>query len=225
MSLVETADPCTRTTASAVSEGEAWSRQRTVVLAFGRRVNAAATHTSLVDDAASLVAETLGVSYSSAAVWHESSSQLHLRLSRGGGVVREATIPWSGDVTTIDSVSGHAMSRRETLVYPNLQNTPFRDGLLRTSGMRSGLVVPLGTADRMFGALGVFDLTEREFLAHEIEFAETISEMLSATLGRLRAESQLRGERQLAAAMFDASDEPAVQTDLEHRVIRVNRGV
>jgi PAS domain S-box-containing protein len=209
--------------ADASTESEGWARQRTVMLAFGRRINSSGAPPSLIDDAAALLAETLEMSFFGSARCSEDRVTLDLRLTGVGGAAREAQLPWDADSLSKDSMAGYAIARHEVVVCCNLDAAPFKDGFLRTTGMMSGIVVPLGTTERPLGAFGVFESVERTFSPQEAEFAETIGQMLSATLARLHAESHWQRERQLANAMIDDNAELIIMTDLEGRVTRANR--
>lgn len=200
---------------------DAWSRQRAVILAYSRRTPSEAEADALIHDAAALIAETLQAPMFCSVRAAEESGQLSLKFA--GGPAGEGLATRSSGSGN-DSLAGYALSVRQPVICEDLaQESRCKDAFLRNHGVVGALVLPLVTDECRFGAVGVFYTQQLHLAPADLEFAETIAQMLVSTLARLRAENGWRAERQMAASLFQHVDSLVIMTDPLGGIQRINR--
>ena len=125
-------------------------------------------------------------------------SQAELRVVSAIGMV-----PGPGDTVAFTNrphtVLGQALSQRAPLVIDDLEReqgfeTPADQ---RLAGARSGVVVPLMDRARVVGALAAWSTRPHRFGEDEVAFLESLSNLLSTSLRRAQAETELRHAQRL----------------------------
>ncbi len=115
--------------------------------------------------------------------------------------------------------SGHgdwfdAMSRGETLAS---RASDFPDGVrehYRKIGVRAVLSVPIVVDGRVWGVLGLADcLTEREWLAFEIDSLQVLSSIISALIRREKTREALRTSEEQLRAIFEQAPTAIIVVD------------
>jgi len=216
--------PTSRPNSGDVLDMEAWTRQRAVMLAFGRRIcNSDGAGLALIDDAALLLAETLGLPMCGSAQVSGDGTKLLLRLLSFDGAAREVQAPWNASSSGFDSLAAYCLAKHEVVVCADLADAQFRDVFLKTAGVKSGLGVPLESPERPLGALTLLSPVARCFTSQDVEFAEAIGHTLTATLARIQLDCDLKYERHVAATMFDESSGISVLTNHDGLVLRASR--
>ena len=125
-------------------------------------------------------------------------SQAELRVVSAIGMV-----PGPGDTVAFANrprtVLGQALSQRAPLIIDDLEReqgfeTPADQ---RLAGARSGVVVPLMDRARVVGALAAWSTRPHRFGEDEVAFLESLSNLLSTSLRRAQAETELRHAQRL----------------------------
>jgi PAS domain S-box-containing protein len=161
------------------------ARQQAAVAQFGQAAIADRNVQTLLDCAATLVAETLTVEYSHI-----------LELRTDGDLVFRAGAGWNGDLVG-SIVPGGAASQAGleiTSGRPIIMDDwgpEMRKHLsphLRAHGVVSGITVIIGTTTHPFGALGAHTDVPRRFTVDDVNFLQGIASILAAAIARRRGE-------------------------------------
>lgn len=180
-----------------------WRQQ--ALVAMGRRAIAPPALAILLEDAATLIAEMLEAEYRMVATLPRVGGPFHAVLSRGFGTAASAqTFTHEVPSASSESLAGYALQVAHPVVVADLgAENRFADRWLWSSGVRSGVAVPLRLADRSFGALAACSASVRDFSADDVLFAETIAHLVTVTIARSEAESALAAERQFTAGVLE----------------------
>ncbi len=99
--------------------------------------------------------------------------------------VKREPIPLEKDLT------GRKILQDQVVAMEDLSMDPAHEDLIRSEGMRSALVVPLKSKERIVGALWAFSRERRRFTADETSYLAAISAQGGVTLGNARLHSDL----------------------------------
>jgi PAS domain S-box-containing protein len=200
------------------------------LLAFGRRANARPPLEPLLQDAAAMVAENLGVELRGVAQVVGDGTRLALRVTSG-----EAQGQLAAPLCHESPLSDHASAEENSMAaYALNLATPvvtldlaaeqrFTDLFLRKLGVRSALSVPLHLNTEPFGALGVYARKQRVFTLDELSFAETMALLLTLAVARMKAEEALHEQHATSAAVLAAVDTLVMTLDAQGNVMNLNR--
>ncbi|HEV3418263.1 MAG TPA: PAS domain S-box protein [Pirellulales bacterium] len=205
-------------------------RRQAALVALGRRAVAPPDVALLVQDAAALIAETLGADHYGAAELNAARTKLILRLaatadegaksngSSGGGLIERQV-----EFDKRSSLAAYALKTAQVVVVSDLaKNAPTRDPFLSGQGIRSALIVPLQMVDQSYGALGAFSDRPREFTPEDMLFAEAIAHLVSTTLSRDRAQRELADERRFTKTVLATLDALVLILDPRGQIVSIN---
>jgi PAS domain S-box-containing protein len=163
------------------------ARQAALVAKLGQHALAGTDLAALMDEAATVVAQSLGVEY---------SKVLELLPDRDTFLLR-AGIGWkegiAGHVTMdakADSEAGCILLSSEPVVVDDFR-TATQCGaprLLHDHGVVSGLSVIIPSPNRPFGVLGVYTTKRRAFTMDDIHFLQSVANILATATERKRTE-------------------------------------
>lgn len=169
---------------------------------------------ALVSSAEVLVREVLGCDFSEISA--ATASGLHLLAGSGW---REGTA--GSHVASFDlrTPAGYALSWGEiVLIEDTVGDDRFMlSELLREHGVRSGLTVPIpGQDGTRWGVLGVHDVRPRKFSADDVNFVQTVANILGSAIQRKRFEEELnsRARQQSAIAALGSRAVAAVDDEI-----------
>jgi len=219
------------TTATVVAVGETSAaasdpraRQMAAMLAFGRCASARPETSILMQDAVALVADILGADFGGTG-----------HVVAGGEELMQtvAAIDQQGDpgnrrvqqsiLGLENSMAGYALDVASPITTPDVVDEQrFSDLFLRKLGVRSALTVPLHLNATPFGTLGVYCKRPRQFSSDDVGFAETIAHLVTASIGRIQAEEELREQREFASTIMELVDSMVLVLDVEGRVTKMN---
>jgi len=169
----------------------ALARQQAALLAFGRRSNARPELSVLMQDAVALVSEVLGADFSGVdrVIGGKLVRKVVPRNERGSAA---DPVTHESSLAAEDSIAGFALSEADSVVAVNVgSDKRFTDLFLRKLGVVGALCVPLHVGNKPFGALEIYSEKEREFTEEDAQFAETIAQLLTSSVGRIQAEEAL----------------------------------
>jgi len=158
-------------------------RQRGIVADLGQRALAGADLSALMDEAANLVAQILEVEYSS----------VMEALPAEGGLLLRAGYGWKNESigrvtlnTGKHSFSGHVLSLQEPLIFEDLDaESRFEKPLyLLEHGIMSGISMVIQGHEKPFGIVGAFTTKMRSFSRDEINFLQTVANVLAPAIQR-----------------------------------------
>ena len=164
--------------------------QQTVVAALGQFALTNSDLEALMNQAAMLVAQTLGTEYS--AVFEQLP---------GGQPRLQAGVGWKSEYNRQTSLPGNenspitaALHSGEPVVTVDLKAesrlsaSPF----LAEHGVVSGVTVAIPTRDRPFGMLGVYSTHRRQFNSDEVQFLMAAATAIGLAVERKRADAELQ---------------------------------
>jgi diguanylate cyclase (GGDEF)-like protein len=174
---------------------EAVAAQRTAQQAAVATLGVAALEgtevAGLMDDAAALVARTLGVEFCELLELTEDREALKLAagFGWGPGLVRTALMPLGSEFH-----AGFTWGSRGRVVVEDFAlERRFRPtALLRAHEVVSGVSVTLGGKKTPLGVLGAYSATTRSFRPDEVDFLQAIANVLAEAIVRQSAESKVR---------------------------------
>ena len=176
-----------------LAEAEAAQRtaQQAAVAALGVAALEGTEVASLMDEAAALVARTLGVEFCELLELTEDREALLLAAGTGWrpGLVRTALLPLGSEFH-----AGFTWgSRGRVIVEDYSGERRFRPtSLLRDHKVVSGVSVTLGGKKTPLGVLGAHSAQPRRFRSDEVDFLQAIANVLAEAIVRQSAESKVR---------------------------------
>ncbi|HAA31449.1 MAG TPA: hypothetical protein DCE56_31745, partial [Cyanobacteria bacterium UBA8553] len=195
-------------------------RQQSIVAKLGQRGLAGVDHSSLMDEAVKLVAQTLEVEYCKILEILPNGSAFFLRAGVGWqkGLVGYATIGMQSS-----SQANYTLMCDQPVIVEDLQvETRFGgEPLLHNHKVISGLSVIIPGRERPFGVLGAHTTRKRRFTEDDAHFLDAIANVLATAIDRKLAEERLY----LLERAVNASSNGIVITDAldsDHPVIYTN---
>ncbi len=197
------------------------SSRQSALVALGRRAVAASDTTLLLQDAASLAAETLDAEFSSVAELLPGGGAFNVRLSNTKG---GPPLVYQTPAGEADSLAGLALGSGHPVLIDDLAaGDRVADPRLARHGVRSAIVCPLRLDDEAFGALGVYLATPNRFSPSDVLFVETISHLITTTIARDHAERRLAAERTFAATVLETVEALVLVLNPAGRLLKLNR--
>lgn len=192
-----------------------YALQQSVVASLSQQALLGGGLQQLFEEASRLVRETLRVAY---------CAVMELRPDRETLIGRAGAGWEKGVVQTIvaeagaRSHAGYALVANAPVVMADI-NTEHRFGnpLAERLGLRSGVTVIIHGRDRPFGVLAIHDTQPRQFSHDEVNFLQSIANILGLAIGQSQTETELRvSENYFRSLIEDTSDLIAV-IDLQLR--------
>lgn len=178
-------------TGRAEEDLRAQAHQQAIIAAFGQRALVGTDISTLMDEAVTLVAQTLGVECCKVLELLPDGNALQLRAGVGWkeGYVGRATVGAGRD-----SQAGYTLLSDEPVIVDDLRTeTRFRGPpLLHDHGVVSGMSVIIRGKARPFGVLGAHTTEQRTFTKNDIHFLQAIANLLAAAIERSEAEEEIQ---------------------------------
>ena len=164
--------------------------QQTVVAALGQFALTNSDLEALTNQAALLVAQTLGTEYS--AVFEQLPGG-QPRLQAGVGwkseYNRQTSLPGNENSPIAEALrSGEPVITLDLKAESRISASPF----LVEHGVVSGVTVAIPTHDRPFGMLGVYSTHQRQFNSDEVQFLMAAATAIGLAVERKRADAELQ---------------------------------
>ncbi len=196
-------------------------QQQAIVARLGQRALAGVDLHLLLDEAVTLVSQTLGVEHTKFLELHSDEGTLFLRTGTGWkkGYVGRATVN-----AGTSSQAGYALLTREPAVTGDLQAEErfSASQLQREHGITSGASVVVHGQQRPYGVLGVDTPTRREFTEDDINFLQAIANVLATAIERAHAEETLRKSELLSRSTINSLSAHIAILDESGIIIDVN---
>lgn len=188
-------------------------RQQEVVTELGQRALADRDVESLFQQACVEISETLDTDYCKVLDLDEAGEELLLQAGVGwrDGIVGEVAVSATDD----DSQAAHTLATDEPVVVEDLQSERRFSGpdLLTSHDVRSGISVIIGTADEPWGILSTHDTDPRSFHTHDVNFVQSVANILASAITRCADEEILVEQRKQLAALTNLQEVVRVTTD------------
>ncbi len=181
-------------------------RQQAAVAQLGQRALQSIDLSVLMDETALIVAENLDVEYSKVLELLPQDDVLLLRAGVGWkeGLVGEAT-----EGAGVDSQGGYTLLSSKPVILEDIkEETRFKlSSLLHDHGIVSGMTVIIHGEEQPFGVLAAHTRRRRRFSEHDINFLQTVANVLATAIEHRRAEKALReSEDRFGSLVRFASD-------------------
>ena len=169
----------------------------------------------ILEEATSLVAETLGVSHADFVELDEAAGGFAFRAGRGWGE------QWRNEVVgpPAEELVAHAAVSDEAIVFPSDKardvSLPFAHH--EESGIQSGLMAVVRPDFGSVGFLGVYVDRPYRFCDDDVTFLRTIANVLAYVLQRVRTQTELARSQERLELALDGGDLGLWQLDLRTR--------
>jgi signal transduction histidine kinase/DNA-binding response OmpR family regulator len=165
-------------------------RQQAAVSELGQRALVEANLANLMDEAISLVAQTLEVEYTKILKLVPDGNSLLLKAGHGWkeGLVGRARVSVNSDVP-----AEYASLTRGPVIIEDLnRDNRFKEAsLLHDHQVVSGLSVSIHSHNQPFGVLGAYTTRRQTFTKDDLHFLQAIAYVLATAIERQEAESQI----------------------------------
>ena len=169
---------------------KARARQQAAAAELGGLALSGLDLSALMDAAVQSIAATLDIEYAKVLELLPDESALLLRSGVGWqeGIVGNALV-----VNDPGSHAGFVLAANEPVVIENLPGDMRFQGteILHNHGVISGLSVIIEGTERPFGVLSAHTTRRREFSADDINFLQSIANLLSMAIARKKAEQEI----------------------------------
>ncbi|ARS88830.1 GAF domain-containing protein [Natrarchaeobaculum aegyptiacum] len=156
-------------------------RQQEVVAELGQQALETDNLDQLMHDATVAIAEILDSDYAKVLELLPDRDEMILRQGFGwrDGLVGDTTVP-----TEVDSQAGYTLLSEEPTIVNDLRTDERFSGpeLLTNHNVVSGVSVIIGSVEEPWGALGVHTAEHREFTGHDVNFIQSIANVLSSAI-------------------------------------------
>jgi PAS domain S-box-containing protein len=197
----------------AESEVRLVAHLQSVVAQLGERALRHRSLSAVVDDATAEVARTLNVEFCKILEIVPGRQELLLRSGVGWkpGYVGVATVGLGRE-----SQAGYTLAVDEPVIVEGLETERrfLGAGILHEHGVVSGASVVISTKDGPYGVLGAHTAQRRAFSSSEVDFLQSVANVLGSAIERQRGEAELlrinRAQRALSKcnkALVRATDE------------------
>ena len=175
-------------------------RQLTAIADLGQRALEDPDLDELLDGAVDLVAETLETDFCE--ILDLDAGGATFRLCHGAGwpsgVVGETTVA-ADDESPLSAplASGAPVVVEDIDADDGLEGS----GILTRHEARSAIAVPIGSPADPWGVLGTHDRSAREFGEQDVQFVQTVANVLASAIARTENEAALRRQREELATL------------------------
>ena len=194
-------------------------REQTVLADFSLRARDATEVQGICDDTAAVLARSMDVALSKLL---ELLPDGETFLFRAGAGWRRPPAGASRETAGPTTPAGLALQLREPVILNDVHTDPRFDlpAYVRESGVTHSMAVIIPTGDPPFGVLGVDATAGHPFTESDLQFLQSIANVLAATIGRLRSEERWRQEDAFTTVALNTSTTLVTVTDAAGRLVR-----
>lgn len=187
------------------------ARQQAVVAELGQRALAGEELPALMDFAVKAVAEALGVTHTKVL----EKVDAHTFLMRAGHGWKEGTVGRATVGTHAASQAGYTLLATAPVVVEDLAREERFKGaaLLHDHGIVSGLSVVIGGEREPYGVLSAHTTEPRSFKDHDINFLQSVANVLADTIDRRQNEDALRESEARVRAILETTVDAIITSD------------
>jgi PAS domain S-box-containing protein len=181
------------------------ARRQESIARLGQRALSGLPLEQLMQEAVEIAHHGLSADFGSVLEYQSEQSAFQVRAEIGWPV---PGVPHNIPGAT-SSQSGYAMLTGKAVVAPDLakENRFVVSESVKAAGARSGMSACIQAGDRPLGVLNVFHREQREYEPDDVNFLQSVANVLTAAIERNRVESDLRRARAEAEAANRAKSE------------------
>lgn len=207
---------------SVIRELRARARQQAAVAALGQRALSGLGLTELLDEAVRVVANTLGVEYCK--YLEVAPERPHSLFLRSGFGWRDGLVGKEYVDRTKGSQALYTLQAAEPVIVEDLRTEKrFKSPkLLRDHGVVSGMSVLVPGPIGPYGVLGAHSSRKIIFSRDDVNFLQSVANVLAAAIERRRVEEDLSYERECYRALFETALDAIILTDRDGSFVDAN---
>lgn len=206
---------------TAINELRARARQQAALAVLGQRALAGLDLATLFDETAKRVTQTLDVELCKILETLPGGNWLLLRAGYGwqSGLVGQAIVS-----AEHGSQAGYTLLVREPVIVEDLRTEKRFSGpsLLTSHSVVSGISVIIASPGEPFGVLGAYSPRRRDFTEDDVNYLQSVANVLAAAIERKRVEEELDREHQRYRSVFETALDAILVADDAGRCIDVN---
>ena len=198
------------------------AQQQAIVSRLSQRALADTDLHPFLDEAVTLVAETLGTRYGKFLELHPEEDSFLLRA--GSGLDKGHVGKTRAGIET-EPQAAYSLLSGEPVITEDLEKEERFEAsrLQREHGVKSGMSVTVNGPDRPFGVLGVDANVCRTFTEDDANFLRAVANVLTGAIGRKRVEDALRKSEREYRRLFElANDAILIYEPESRRILDVN---
>ena len=203
------------------SELQTRVRQQEVVAELGQQALEIDDLEQLTHDATVAIAETLDGDYAKVLELLSGGDEMFLRQGVGwrDGLVGDATVP-----ADADSQVGYTLLSEEPIIVDDLRTDERFSGpeLLTNHDVVSGISVIIGSVEEPWGALGVHTAERHEFTDHDVNFVQSVANVLAAAIAEVKSNQQLHERENDLKETFDRITDGFIGVDADWVITYTN---
>lgn len=195
--------------------------QQAAVARFGQDALSRIPLKLLLPNAGELVRKTLAVDFS--AICELTPAKDVLCYTAGAGWA-EDVVGFEFDYGTERSLAGRVLRTGEPVVVTDLDRDERIEGsaMLKQNGVRSAIGVKILHREEAYGVLGAFATVPRAFSIDDINFLQSIANIIAEAAGRLNAEDEIREQRSWLQTTLSSIGDGVIATDRDGAVTFLN---
>ena len=200
-----------------------YALQQSVIASLSQHALVGGDLQQLFDEATRLVRETLRIDYATVTELRPDHETLMGRAGAGweAGVVR--TIVADAGAR---SQAGYALLINSPVIVTDFSSeTRLRSSIAERWGLRSGVTAVIHGRDRSFGVLSAHDRQTRQYSHDEVNFLQSIANILGLAIGQSQTESELRASERYFRSLIEDTNDLIAVFDLQHRYQFVSASV
>ena len=195
--------------------------QQRAVAELGQSALAGVDIMELFNEAVSILTRTLEVEFGKVMELMEDDRELLLVAGVGWkkGLVGSMRVS-----AGYDSQAGYTLLSSDPVIVEDLDREERFSGpsFLKEHGIKSGISVIIHTRKRPFGVLSVHTREQRRFTKDDVNFLQSIANVLAQAIERKKAEEALSQERERLAVTLRSIGDGVITTDTHGRIVMLN---
>jgi len=197
-----------------VDAREDYALQQSVIALLSQHALIGTDLQHLFNEAADLVRQTLRIDCTAVTELQPDRETLVARAGAG----------WHADVRTLVAEAGACSHAGYTLqvdapvIVTDFRREPrLHSSIAERWGLRSGVTVVIHGRDQPFGVLAAHHREEREYGHDEVNFLQSIANILGLAIGQSQTEGELRASEHYFRSLIEDTNDLIAVVDLEHR--------
>ncbi len=177
---------------------------------------------ALMDEAVRVLAETLDVGFVTVLELEPNDVELHLRAGVGwdDGLVGTSTVGIGSD-----SQAGFTLSASSPVIVADLATETRFSGadLLTDHNIVSGMSVIISGREQPYGVLGVHTIRQRTFTSEDIDFIQSVANVLATAVEQDRDQREVRATHERLQAILDSASDSIIAVGENQKIVLFNQ--